>query len=193
MSKPGFPSRATTARVAGAASAVALAAALATACSSGKSSSASNTTPAPPSMSSSSSASGTTVNSGMAAVNGTQTAVLTAPDGHTLYYFTPDTAAGKPTCTGSCASTWTALTAAHPTKAATATGTLSVVSGQVVYNGHPLYEYTGDSASGQAKGEGVDGTWYVATPTLATGAGPSNPMPSAPASPSTSGGGNGGY
>ncbi|MEY9856544.1 putative lipoprotein with Yx(FWY)xxD motif [Catenulispora sp. GAS73] len=187
MSKPGFPP---TARVAGAVSAVALLA-LAAACSSssGKSNSPS---------SSSSGTSGTTVNSGSASVNGAQTAVLTAPDGHTLYYFTPDTAGGKPTCTGSCAATWPALTATSPTEATTATGTLTVVSGQVVYNGHPLYEFTGDSAAGQANGEGTGGTWYVATPTLATGAGPGTTMPSNPSMPSSSSGsstsgGGGGY
>jgi predicted lipoprotein with Yx(FWY)xxD motif len=136
--------------------------------------------------------SGTTVNTGSASVSGNQTTVLTAPDGHTLYYFTPDTAGGKPTCTGSCAATWPALTAAHPTQAPNATGTLTVVSGQVVYNGHPLYEYTGDSAAGQANGEGIGGIWYVATPTLAAGAGPSNTMPSSPSSSGGSGSG-GGY
>ncbi|WP_194909969.1 COG4315 family predicted lipoprotein [Catenulispora rubra] len=183
MSKPGFPP---TARVAGALSAVALLA-LAAACSSssGKSSSPSSST---------SGTSGTTVNSGSAAVNGTQTTVLTAPDGHTLYYFTPDTAGGKPTCTGGCAATWPALTAASPTEATTAKGTLTVVSGQVVYNGHPLYEFTGDSAAGQANGEGSGGTWYAATPALATGAGPGTAMPSSPSGPATSGGsGGGGY
>ena len=117
--------------------------------------------------------------------------MLTAPDGHTLYYFTPDTAGGMPTCTGGCAAVWPALAATSPTEASSVTGKLSVVSGQVVYNGHPLYEYTGDSAAGQANGEGSGGTWYVATPTLAAGAGPAGAP--APSSSSTSGGGSGGY
>ena len=200
MSKPGFPP---TARVAGAVSAVALLA-LAAACSSssGKSSGPSSSAPSSSSSSSGSSSSpstsgtaGTTVNSGSASVNGAQTAVLTAPDGHTLYYFTPDTAGGKPTCTGSCAATWPGLTATSPTEAGPATGTLTVVNGQVVYNGHPLYEFSGDSAAGQANGEGSGGTWFVATPTLATGAGPGTTMPSSPSGPSTgpSTSGGGGY
>jgi predicted lipoprotein with Yx(FWY)xxD motif len=189
MSKPGFPVKT---RAAGLVSAVALLALAAACSSSGKSSSSSGSTgapPAPPTMS------GTTVNTGSASVSGAQTTVLTAPDGHTLYYFTPDTAGGAPTCTGKCAATWPALTATSPTESANATGKLTVVSGQVVYNGHPLYEYTGDSAAGQAAGEGIGGIWYVATPTLAPGAGPANPMPSMPSSPSTSGsgGGSGGY
>ena len=57
------------------------------------------------------------------------------------------------------------------------------MSGQVVYNGHPLYEYTGDSAAGQANGEGIMGKWYAATPTLATGAGPGTTAPSQPVEP----------
>ena len=134
---------------------------------------------------------GTTVNSAMVGLGGAQTTVLTAPDGHTLYFFTPDTAGGKPTCTGGCASIWPALTATSPTEVSSAKGALTVVSGQVVYNGHPLYEYSGDSAAGQAKGEGIMGKWYAATPALAAGA---NTMPSG-GSPSSSGssGGSGGY
>jgi predicted lipoprotein with Yx(FWY)xxD motif len=135
--------------------------------------------------------SGTTVNSSSVTVGGAMTTVLTAPDGHTLYYFTPDTAGGMPTCTGSCASIWPGLKAASPTAAATVTGTLTVSNGQVVYNGHPLYEYSGDSAAGQANGEGIMGKWYVATPTLQTGANPSNPTPSSP--PSSGGSSGGGY
>ena len=210
MSKPGFPP---TARVAAAASAVALLG-LAAGCSSGKSSSASagsaSSSTAGPSASSSAPStspamtassggtggtgtSGTTVNSGSATVGGAQTTVLTAPDGHTLYYFTSDTAGGKPTCTGGCASIWPGLMASSPTEAAIATGKLTVVGGQVAYNGHPLYEYSGDTAAGQANGEGVMGKWYVATPSLAAGAGPGNPMPSSSSSSSTSGGGSGGY
>ena len=32
---------------------------------------------------------------------------------------------------------------------------------QVTYNGHPLYTYSGDSAAGQANGEGSGGVWFV--------------------------------
>jgi predicted lipoprotein with Yx(FWY)xxD motif len=37
---------------------------------------------------------------------------------------------------------------------------------QVEYNGHPLYTFSGDTAPGQANGEGVAGMWYVVTPNL---------------------------
>jgi len=126
----------------------------------------------------------------MAKVSGTQTTVLTAPDGHTLYYFTPDTAGGQPTCTASCAALWPPLVSANPT-ASGATGKLTVATGangsQVIYNGHPLYEYKPDTAAGQASGEGVMGKWHAATPGLAAGAATTP----APSSPSTSGGGSG--
>jgi len=193
MVKSGFPPAA---RVAGAVSAVALLA-LASACSSGKSStSSSSSSPSGSQSSAPSMAGGTgtgaTVNSAMVSVGGAQTTVLTAPDGHTLYFFTPDTAGGKPTCTGACASIWPALKAASPTEVSGAKGTLTVVGGQVVYNGHPLYEYSGDSAAGQANGEGIMGKWYAATPGLAAGA---NTMPAGGSSPSSgsSGGSGGGY
>ncbi|GAA1996112.1 hypothetical protein [Catenulispora subtropica] len=175
MSKPGFP---TTARRATALLSVGAALTLAAACSS------SSKTTTPPA-----STSAPTVATGTATVNGTQTTVLTAPDGHTLYYFTPDSAGGQPTCTGTCASIWPPLVGS-PNAGAGVTGKLTIATGpngsQVVYNGHPLYEYKQDTAAGQANGEGVMQKWHAATPALATGNAP------APSSPSTSGG-SGGY
>lgn len=41
-------------------------------------------------------------------VNGKTTTILTNAQGHTLYYFTPDTAS-KMVCTSSCAQTWPPL------------------------------------------------------------------------------------
>ena len=46
---------------------------------------------------------------------------------------------------------------------------------QVTYNGHPVYLYTGDTAAGQANGEGINhfgGLWYAVT-TAGTAAMPS--------------------
>jgi predicted lipoprotein with Yx(FWY)xxD motif len=185
MSKPGIPVSAR--RATGLVSVAALLT-LAAACSSGKSSP-SSTTSGPSAAPSSSAA----VNSGTASVGGAKTAVLTAPDGHTLYYFTPDTATGQPTCTGSCAALWPPLVAASPAATAGVTGKLTVATGangsQVVYNGHPLYEYKPDTAAGQASGEGVMGKWFVATPALAAGAGaPGSPAPSSPSGSSSGGG-----
>jgi len=66
-------------------------------------------------------------------------------------------------------------------------------STQVTYNGHPVYLYTGDTAAGQANGEGINhfgGLWYAVTaagqaalPSGGTGSG----------SGSGSGSGGGGY
>ncbi len=49
------------------------------------------------------------------------------------------------------------------------TGTLTTFaradgSQQVAYNGEPLYYFTGDTAPGDANGEGVGGVWFIATP-----------------------------
>jgi predicted lipoprotein with Yx(FWY)xxD motif len=128
------------------------------------------------------------------AVAGTPTTVLVAPDGKTLYYFTPDTTASKATCTGTCAQAWPPLKAATPTAGAGVTGSLAAPMGpngdQVTYNGHPLYEYTGDMKAGQANGQGVLGKWFVATPALIVGG---NVPSSSPTAPPSSGGGTGGY
>ena len=51
------------------------------------------------------------------------------------------------------------------------TGTLGVITRpdgtmQATYDGHPLYTYVGDSAAGQAKGNGINisgGVWWEMT------------------------------
>ncbi|HTO00836.1 MAG TPA: hypothetical protein VL068_09205, partial [Microthrixaceae bacterium] len=32
---------------------------------------------------------------------------------------------------------------------------------QVTANGHPLYQYSGDSQAGDTNGQGIDGTWFA--------------------------------
>ena len=175
---------------------------LAAACSSSKSTP--STAPSPPASSapSASAPSGTasgapgatasSVSVGSATVAGASKSVLVAQDGKTLYYFTPDSSGGQPTCTGSCAQLWPALTVASPTAGSGVTGKLAVVMGgngdQVTYNGHPLYEYSKDTAAGQATGEGVAGKWFVATPDLAAGAMAPGQQPSGGSSSSSGGG-----
>jgi predicted lipoprotein with Yx(FWY)xxD motif len=144
-----------------------------------------------------SSASGTTL--GMTTIKGT--AVVTNSAGRTLYWFVPDTSTTSK-CTGSCATYWPPVTG--PATAGTGvTGTLGTITRpgggiQVTYDGHPLYTYAGDSAAGQAKGNGLNasgGLWYEmtvsgakpATTTSGTGAGTST------GGTSTSTGGSGGY
>lgn len=114
-----------------------------------------------------------TVQTAQATVNGKATTILTNAQGLTLYYFTPDTAS-KTVCTGSCAQTWPPLLftgTGKPTASTALPGELEVYKNangkQVIYNDHPLYTYSGDSAAGQTKGEGLFGKWFVATPDLA--------------------------
>jgi predicted lipoprotein with Yx(FWY)xxD motif len=49
------------------------------------------------------------------------------------------------------------------------TGELAVITRsdgvkQVTYKGSPLYRYAADTAPGDAKGQGVGGVWFAATP-----------------------------
>ncbi|HEX8034975.1 MAG TPA: hypothetical protein VF510_14055 [Ktedonobacterales bacterium] len=117
--------------------------------------------------------SGAEIKTASVSVKGSSKTVLTDAKGMTLYYWTKDTP-GKSTCTGACATKWPpllALGSGTPTSATTLPGTLSAFDGanghQVQYNGHPLYTYAGDTAAGQANGEGIGGVWFVATPDLA--------------------------
>ena len=91
--------------------------------------------------------------------------VLVDQDGRTVYLFTNDTGS-KSTCTGSCASTWPALVSdGQPSVNGGADdGKVGATnSGQVTYNGHPLYYYSGDTKAGQANGQGIGGIWFAVT------------------------------
>jgi predicted lipoprotein with Yx(FWY)xxD motif len=108
--------------------------------------------------------------------------VLTDANGMTLYTFDKDTAgATTSACTGGCATAWPPLTASGtPTAGPGVTGKLATISGgQVTWNGHPLYRWMGDHATGDATGDGIAG-FHAA---IASGSG------SAPATtpPTTSG------
>ena len=92
--------------------------------------------------------------------------VLTNAQGFTLYWFAPDTSTTSK-CTGSCATYWPPVKG-PATAAAGVTGKLGTITRpggttQATYNGHPLYTYIGDTAPGQAKGNGLNlsgGLWY---------------------------------
>jgi len=96
--------------------------------------------------------------------------VLVDAEGHTLYLFEADTG-GSSTCSGACATAW-------PPAAATGTptvgpglnqslvGTVTRADGtaELTYNRHPLYRFAGDTASSDARGQGIKGfgaEWYV--------------------------------
>jgi predicted lipoprotein with Yx(FWY)xxD motif len=95
--------------------------------------------------------------------------VLADARGHTLYWFAPDTAT-RSACYGSCAVYWPPVkgpaTAGPGVTGKLSTLTRSDGSVQATYDGHPLYTYVGDSAPGQANGNGLNlngGLWYEVT------------------------------
>jgi predicted lipoprotein with Yx(FWY)xxD motif len=99
-------------------------------------------------------------------------AVLVDQSGFTLYRYTLD-AKDTSNCTGACAAAWLPLMvpAGGDLKAggglnAAVLGTIERPGGgrQVVFDGTPLYLYAGDKKAGEATGQGVAGTWFVATP-----------------------------
>ena len=114
-------------------------------------------------------------------------AVLTNASGFTLYSFAPDTPT-KSNCNGACAQNWPPVKG--PATASGVTGTFGTIkrsdgSVQATFDGHPLYTFAGDTAPGQAKGNGLNiagGVWHEIT-TSGT----------APAGSSSSSSGGGGY
>ncbi len=177
-------------KILGAAGLAAVALALSACASSASSSSSTPATTAPAAGGSSAAASsggGTTVN--MTTINGT--AVLTNSSGKTLYWFAPDTSTTS-NCSGSCATYWPPVTG-PVTAGSGVTGTLSTITRpdgtmQATYDGHPLYTYVGDTAAGQAKGNGLNlsgGLWYEMTV--------SGAKPAASTTAGSTSGGGGGY
>jgi predicted lipoprotein with Yx(FWY)xxD motif len=116
--------------------------------------------------------------------------VLTNSKGFTLYSFAPDTSTTS-NCNGACAQNWPPVMG--PVTAAGVTGTFGTItrsdgSVQATFDGHPLYAFVGDTAPGQAKGNGLNaagGLWHEIT-TSGTAA-------PAPAGGASSGSGGGGY
>src|SRR5216684_4669409 len=107
--------------------------------------------------------------------------VLTNAKGFTVYWFVPDTST-KSNCNGSCATYWPPVkgpvTAGSGVTGQLGTITRSDGSTQATYAGHPLYTYVGDTAPGQAKGNGLNlsgGVWHEIT--VSGGAAPA-PSPS---------------
>ncbi|RKE18402.1 hypothetical protein [Streptomyces sp. TLI_171] len=138
----------------------------------------------------------------MTAHNTTLGTLVTDGQGNTLYRFDQDTNMPSAShCNDSCASLW-------PPELANGSGspTLKGIDGKLVstvtradgshqltLNGWPLYRYAPDTKPGDTKGQGVDGTWFAATPTgdkAMPGSGGS-PTPSSPSNPSTPSGGYG--
>jgi predicted lipoprotein with Yx(FWY)xxD motif len=114
--------------------------------------------------------------------------VLTSSKGFTLYSFAPDTST-KSNCNGTCAQNWPPVKG--PATASGVKGTFGTIkrsdgSVQATFDGHPLYTFVGDTAPGQAKGNGLNaagGLWHEITTSGSA----------APVSTSSPGGGGNGY
>jgi predicted lipoprotein with Yx(FWY)xxD motif len=113
--------------------------------------------------------------------------VLTNAKGFTLYSFAPDTST-KSNCNGSCVTYWPPVKGAVSASGVKGTfGTIKRSDGsiQATFDGPPLYTYVGDTAPGQAKGNGLNlsgGVWHEITTSG-----------SAAATTSSGGSGGGGY
>lgn len=100
--------------------------------------------------------------------------IVATTKGRALYMWRADKARTS-ACYGQCATYWPPLltSSARPRGGAgiqaSLLGTTRRKDGklQVTYAGHPLYTFAGDSAAGQANGEGSNGfgaKWYVLAP-----------------------------
>jgi predicted lipoprotein with Yx(FWY)xxD motif len=117
--------------------------------------------------------------------------VLANSKGFTLYSFAPDTAT-RSNCNGTCAQNWPPVHG--PVTAVGVTGTFGTItrsdgSAQATFDGHPLYTFVGDTAPGQAKGNGLNaagGLWHEVVTS-----GTAELAPAGSSSPAAGGGGNG--
>jgi predicted lipoprotein with Yx(FWY)xxD motif len=104
---------------------------------------------------------------------GTFGSALVDSQGRVLYLFTDDTQNGTSSaCTGDCATTWPPVVSQGSPQAGngvdqTKLGTITRDDGtkQVTYNGWPLYYNSADTAPGSATGEGMNGKWFLVSPT----------------------------
>ena len=94
---------------------------------------------------------------------------LTDAKGMTLYWFKKDSPA-KSACAGPCVEKWPiyhreTVAAGEGTKAEDfATITRDDGKKQTTFRGYPLYYWSGDKASGDTKGQGINNVWYVIDP-----------------------------
>jgi predicted lipoprotein with Yx(FWY)xxD motif len=87
--------------------------------------------------------------------------VVVDSSGKTVYRFSPDNQSSS-TCTGACAAVWppvivTGTPTAGSGLSASLLGTVRDADGrmQATYNRWPLYSFVGDTAAGQAHGQGL--------------------------------------
>jgi predicted lipoprotein with Yx(FWY)xxD motif len=96
-----------------------------------------------------------------------ESGMLVAPNGMTLYVFDKDTnGGGKSLCNGPCANNWPPLLANADS---TSSDDYSVImrddgSKQWAYKGKPLYFWAKDLQPGEKNGDGFNNVWKVARP-----------------------------
>jgi predicted lipoprotein with Yx(FWY)xxD motif len=128
--------------------------------------------------------------------------VLVDGSGRTLYVFAGDKT-GQSRCTGACANAWPPSPASPQPKAGSGVSKAKLTTTQrpggqrqLVYAGHPLYRFSGDSSPGDTKGQGLNefgGTWSAVSVTgTAVKSKPSGGSGSGGGSSSSSGGSSGG-
>lgn len=87
-----------------------------------------------------------------------------AQPGFTLYTFDGDLTTGGSVCNDGCATNWPPVTVADAMSATGVPGLGTIIrddaSIQVTYLGRPLYYFAGDSAAGEANGQGAGDVWY---------------------------------
>ncbi|MFJ9241179.1 hypothetical protein [Streptomyces sp. NPDC101776] len=109
------------------------------------------------------------------AVEGVGT-VVTDTNGMTLYRYDKDESnPSKWTCSGTCVKTWIPVIVPESVQTeGVGRSLLGTVhrdgEPQLTLAGWPLYRYVGDTAAGQANGQGNDGAWHAVTPTGAKAA-----------------------
>jgi predicted lipoprotein with Yx(FWY)xxD motif len=92
--------------------------------------------------------------------------VFVSDQGTPLYTFDGDAKGGKPSCIAEpCSTQWAPFVAAQLAKPV---GDFTVVHRddgiyQWAYKGRPLYSFSGDVVAGDAKADGLEGKWHVAT------------------------------
>ncbi|HWC81834.1 MAG TPA: hypothetical protein VG756_17940 [Pseudonocardiaceae bacterium] len=128
-----------------------------------------------------------------AGTNATIGSIVLDGQNRTVYRFDKDTAnPAVSNCSGSCAAQWPPVLAPAGSPRlsgvnAGKVGTVTRADGarQLTINGWPIYEFAGDSGSGDINGEGVGGTWFAITPA----GGKALPGAATGAQPTTSSGG----
>lgn len=123
--------------------------------------------------------------------SGTAGTFLADQSGRTLYIFTSDQGTTS-SCYGACATAWppmltTGSVGVSGAAVASDLGTTKRTDGttQVTYAGHPLYYFQSDSNPGMTKGQGVQGVWFMLSPS-------GTMIKSATPPPATTGGSGGG-